>query len=207
MPLNKFNLLRLAMHLASILPALILIIGAFTGNLTANPILAVEQRTGQYALITLLLSLACTPIYILTGYRPVRKFRRPLGLYAFFYASVHFLTYIALDYSLQISRILQSLSVRPFIILGAVAWLLLAFLAITSNKKSKRILAKNWKRLHRFVYLIAVIVIIHYIWGFKGNLVLPIIYGSILLLLLIIRLPFIARRFQTNRLPDPSTKS
>lgn len=207
MHLNKFNLLRLTMHLASILPALILIIDAFTGNLTANPILAVEQRTGQYALITLLASLACTPIYILTGYRPIRKFRRPLGLYAFFYASVHFLTYIVLDYSLQISRILQSLTVRPFIILGSIAWLLLAFLAITSNKKSKQILAKNWKRLHRFVYLIAVIVIIHYIWGFKGNLVLPVIYGSVLLLLLLIRLPFIARRFQTSRLPDPSTRT
>jgi len=184
-------------HAASWIPLAVLIFDWLNDNLTANPIQAVEQRTGQYAIIWLLLSLACTPLNTLTGFRQALKVRRALGLYAFFYVCVHFLTFFVLDYSANLSWILADFGQKRFIIIGFAALLLIIPLAVTSTSGWKKRLGKGWKKLHRLSYLIGILVVIHYVWSVKADYRQPFLYGGILALLLILRLPPV-RRWASN---------
>lgn len=201
----KFNRLQWITHIGSLIPFLVLIIDAFTKNLTANPIQEITQRTGRTAIIWLLLSLSCTPLNIIFGLKPFLQLRRPLGLYAAFYSLLHFLTFSVLDYNLNLGLISQTISEKPYIILGSIGFLILFALTITSTKKSMRKLGKKWNLLHKFVYLAAIVLLFHYMLALKFVNAFAITVGIITLILLFIRLPFI-RSFFIKRQPGWSSK-
>jgi len=194
-----FSRFQLFIHAVSLIPLAVLVFDWLNGDLTANPIQAVEQRTGQYAIIWIMLSLAVTPINTLTGFRQVIKVRRALGLYAFFYVCLHFLTFLVIDYQLNIGWILADYGQKRFIIVGFAALLLIIPLAITSTRLSMKRLGKNWQQLHRLAYLIGTLAVIHYIWSVKADYRQPLLYGSILAILLVLRLPPVRRWVSNHR--------
>ena len=184
------------MHVYAWSALVIMIFQFFTNDLTVNPIQALEQRTGRHAITLLVLSLACTPLNTLFKWPELLKRRRALGLYAFMYATIHVLIYLDLDYGLAWSFILQDVIEKPRLIVGAIAFLMLIPLAWTSFDIWKKRLGKKWKRLHQTVYVIAPIVVLHYAWSKKGDLfalqgevVRPLIYGLIVVLFLVMRIP------------------
>jgi methionine sulfoxide reductase heme-binding subunit len=192
-PLLRFlqGHLRLWIHIGTLLPLGVLVWRFFTGNLTVNPIQAASQQTGDIALVFLLLSLACTPAASILGIKEAIRHRRTLGLYAFFYASLHFLIFVGLDYTFRWDLIWDTLVEKRFILLGFAAGLILLALAVTSFDWWKKRLRKNWKRLHRLVYLAGGLVVIHYFWAVKAGIQLPLLAIWILLALLVIRVPTI----------------
>ena len=201
-----FTPLQIAVHLYAWSELVILIFDLFTNNLTVNPIQALEQRTGRHALTLLVLSLVCTPLNTLFGWREPLKRRRALGLYTLMYATIHVLIFINLDYGLAWSLIIQTVIQKPYILYGAAVFLLLIPLGITSFDIWKLRLGKNWKRLHQVIYIIAPIAVYHYalskkgdIFHLQGDIVRPFVYGLIVLLLLTLRLPFIRRFFSSLR--------
>ena len=161
-----------------------------------NPIEFITRSTGTWALVGLLLTLTITPLRQITGWNRLIQFRRMLGLFAFFYACLHFITYIWLDQFFDFSAILQDIIKRPFITVGFSAFLLLIPLAVTSTNGWMRRLKRNWGRLHRLIYLIAPLAVIHYWWLVKKDLTQPLIYAGILLILLGWRI--IKRRSRAN---------
>jgi sulfoxide reductase heme-binding subunit YedZ len=189
-------------HPAALAP-LALLLWDFTQNqLTINPIQEATQRTGLTALVLLVLSLACTPLNTLTGWKRVLTLRRPLGLYAFMYAAFHFTIFVLIDYGLDPELIWEAVAEKPFVLVGLSALLLLTPLAITSTKGWKRRLGRNWKLLHRLVYVAAPLVILHYLWVVKADLREPLLYGAAVAALLVLRLP--AVRTWASRLRGPA---
>jgi len=189
-------ILRIAVHLGSLLPLILLVVKALTGNLSANPFQEAEQRTGDAALIMLLLSLSSTPLNILFGFSQLVKHRRALGLYAFFYAGLHLFIFTVLDYGLNGQLLLETVQENRYIVVGLAAFLCLLVLAATSFKWWMKRMGKNWTRLHRIVYFTGVLVILHYAWvvkgnvlGLAGNVAKPLLSGLILALLLAVRIP------------------
>ena len=180
-------------HISAILPLVSLIFDGVTGNLTANPIQYLTVRTGKFALVMLILSLACTPINTLFGFRQVLKVRRPLGLYAFFYASLHFLIFVGLDYTFNLTLIEEAIFEKRFAVVGFTAFLILLPLAITSTREWMKRLGKNWTRLHKFIYLAGILVIVHYVWLVKSDIRIPLLYGAIVAVLLIARIRVIRK--------------
>ena len=202
----RFTPLQLLIHSAAWFPLGRLVVEAITDNLTANPIQHIEQRTGLAAISLLFLSLAATPLNTLFGWKEPLQRRRTLGLYSFLYATIHVIVFAALDYGLAWSLILETVLQKPYILVGAAAFLLLIPLTITSFDIWKVRLGKNWKRLHQLVYFIALLVVLHYAWGKKGSLfilqgdiLLPLIYGLVLLLLMILRIPSVRRSIASAR--------
>ena len=166
-----------------------------TGNISPNPIQDLQQRTGRHAITLLVLSLACTPLNAIFGWRELIKRRRALGLYAFMYATIHMLIFVDLDYGLAWSLIFQTILEKPYIIVGVTTFLLLIPLAITSFDIWKQRLGKNWKRLHRIIYFIAPLAVLHYAWSKKGDffalqgdIIRPLIYALVLTVLLTLRI-------------------
>ena len=159
-----------------------------------NPIQEVTLRTGRYALILLILSLACTPLNTLLGFRWVLPLRKWLGLYAFMYASFHFLIFIGLDYGFDLELILEAIFEKRYALVGFTAFLILLPLAITSTKGWMKRLGKNWKRLHRWVYLASLLVIVHFVWLVKADIRRPLAYGAVVVLLLVLRTPWVRRK-------------
>jgi sulfoxide reductase heme-binding subunit YedZ len=198
--LKRYTPLQILMHLGAWFPIARLIVEAFTHNLSANPIQHLEQRTGRAAITLLFLSLAATPLNSLFGWREPLKRRRALGLYAFMYASIHVVIFADLDYGLAWSLIVETILQKPYIIVGLLAFLMLIPLAITSFDVWKVRLKKNWKRLHQLIYFIAPLAVLHYAWGKKGNffalqgdILKPLIYGLVLVLLMLLRIPPVRR--------------
>ena len=168
-------------------PLLLLGARGVLGQLGANPIEAVLNRLGFWALVMLLASLACTPLQIL-GWKWPLRLRRMLGLFAFFYACSHLLTYSVVDQGLALGEIGKDIVKRKFITIGMATWLLLLPLAVTStNKWMKRLGFHRWKALHRLVYLAGIGGVIHFVWRVKKDLTQPLVFGAILAILLAIR--------------------
>ena len=197
---SRYTPLQILVHIAAWFPLVRLVVEAITGDLTVNPIQHIEQRTGRAAISLLFLSLAATPLNSLFRWQEVIRRRRTLGLYAFMYATMHVIIFADLDYGLAWSYILETVLQKPYILVGALAFLLLIPLAVTSFDIWKVRLGKNWKRLHRVVYIIAPLVVLHYAWGKKGtffalqgDILLPLIYGLILVLLMVLRIPGVRR--------------
>ena len=188
---RQITIIRIVVHIVALLPLVVLIWDFTQANLTANPIREVQLRTGWAAINLLMLSLACTPINILTGFRSVLSLRRPLGIYAFFYALLHFINFIGIDYSFNFALIREDLFEKRYAIAGFASFILLLPLAITSIKRLRQRLGKNWQRLHWLVYLAATLAVVHYIWQTKADISLPLIYGGVLVILLAIRLPVV----------------
>ena len=182
--------LKSLVHLLALAPAAWLLYRALHDKLGADPIAALTHGTGDWTIRFLLLSLAMTPLRkILNTSWPIR-FRRMLGLYAFFYASLHFAIYLFLDLGSYWSQIGPDIIKRPFITVGFTAWLLLLPLAVTSNQWMMRRLKKNWIKLHKLVYLIGILAVVHYYWLVKSDVREPLMYGGILLVLFAVRLAY-----------------
>jgi sulfoxide reductase heme-binding subunit YedZ len=197
--LPRFSLFQGMVHIGAILPLILLIFNWYQDNLTFNPIQALELRTGKYALVLLVLSLACTPINTVFGFSQVMKVRRPLGLYAFLYASIHFLVFIGLDYQFDLFLLQEAIFEKRYALIGFAAGLILLALALTSTRGWMKRLGRTWTKLHKFVYLAGILVIIHYVWLVKSDIREPLIYGAIVLLLLAARIPYIRKKLSRIR--------
>lgn len=187
------------LFLICLLPLARLVYFALNDDLGANPIEFITRSTGTWTLVGLLLTLAITPLRRLTGRNELVRYRRMLGLFAFFYASLHFMTYIWLDQFFDLPGVLKDIYKRPFITVGFAAFLLLLPLAITSTHAMMRRLGRRWQQLHRLVYLIGLLGVVHYLWLVKKDLTQPLIYAGVLLILLGLRLPSIATRLSGMR--------
>ena len=177
---------KVAVFVAMLFPLARLVLLGMTGGLGANPIEFITRSTGRWTLVYLCITLAITPIRRLTGLSALARFRRMTGLYAFFFASLHFTTYIWFDKWFDVAEMLKDIGKRPFITVGFTAFVLLIPLALTSPKAMVRKLGRRWQSLHRAIYLIAALAILHFWWmkAGKHDLELPKIYGSIVIALL-----------------------
>ncbi|MCC6603731.1 MAG: sulfoxide reductase heme-binding subunit YedZ [Anaerolineae bacterium] len=181
--------LQLVFHLLAWLPVLWLLWGFWQDQLGLNPVRTITLRTGKTALIFLLLSLTVTPLYLLFDWKWVYRFRRPLGLYAFLYATLHVLTFVGLDYGFDWTLVADAIQNNRYTLVGLTAFLILLPLALTSTKRSKAWLGPIWwKRLHRWSYLAAGIAVLHYALLVRQYYTQPLIFGAILAALLGIRL-------------------
>ena len=176
--------------LLSFIPFIIIISKIFLNQLGPEPIKEITLHTGEWTLLFLIFTLSMTPLKRLTNLNIWISVRRMLGLFAFFYASLHMLTYIGLDYQFDLSAISKDIFTKKFIFVGFTAWLLMVPLAMTSSKKMMGILKKNWKKLHRLIYLISILGVIHFLWLVKKDLTEPLIYLLIIVILLILRVNF-----------------
>jgi len=180
---------------AALVPAALLVRGAFTGDLGPNPIETITRETGVWALRLLLVTLTLTPIRRLTGWNAAITFRRLAGLFAFFYACLHFSTYIVLDHFFDLNAIAKDVLKRPYVTAGFTAFVLLVPLAITSTAAMiRRLGGRRWRLLHRLVYVSATFGVLHYLWLVKADLQRPVTYGTILAGLLGIRLWLLFRK-------------
>lgn len=185
--------LRLAAHAAALFPLAWLIFDFWFGFLGPEPIRAMILRTGKAAIILLALSLACTPLNTLFRWKQVLPLRRTFGLYAFFYVCLHLSIFVFLDYQFILPLIVEEIVERRYALVGFAAFLLLIPLAVTSTKGWQRRLGKRWKTLHKLVYLIAVLAVIHYVWLVKNAYTQPLIIAGVVALLLLIRLSVVKK--------------
>lgn len=190
-----------ATTLGALTPMALLAFNAYRGELGVDPVNTINNLSGRAAMIVLFLSLACTPLHTIFGFRHVLTVRKSLGLIAFAYAALHLINYIGLDYGFDFNLIFQDAVLdKPYILAGSVALLILVALAITSTRGWMKRMGKNWKRLHRLVYAAGVLVVLHFLWQAKaaerGE---PLIYAGVLALLLLVRAPFIRRWLVAQR--------
>jgi sulfoxide reductase heme-binding subunit YedZ len=195
----NFTPLQITANVGSLIPLALMLWDIFTNNLGVDPIRDFTLRTGKSALILLLLSLACTPINTLFKFKQVLKLRRPLGLYSFFYASIHFAIFIGVDYYFDFSLIQSALLEKRYAIVGLTTGLILLTLALTSTIGWQRRLKKNWKKLHRLTYIAGILAVVHYIWLVKQGVLDPWYFAAILLVLLTLRIPLIRKAVATRR--------
>ena len=196
------NWLAILVHLGALFPLVRFGWEFWQGSFAVivNPFQEATLRTGEAALILLVLSLACTPLNTFFGWRRALTVRKMLGLYAFFYVSIHFLIFIVdngyLGNSIKLQLILDATFEKRFALVGFLAFLILLPLAITSTKGWMKRLGRNWKRLHRLTYVAGILAVIHFIWLVKSDIREPLIYAAILGVFLIVRLPQV-RKFIT----------
>ena len=187
-------------------PLFILITDWANDDLTANPIQYLTLRTGKTALQLLTLSVSVTPLIFLTGKRDLNPARRLLGLYAALYATLHFSIFVGLDYFFDWELIKEVIFEKPYVLVGFGAFIILSVMAITSTKGWKRRLKKKWKPVHRFVYLAALLVTLHYIWLVKSDIREPLIYGAVLGIFLLLRIPAVKNVITNFKNGKKSTK-
>lgn len=199
---SRYTPLQIAIHLYAWSAIIWIIIELLTNSFSFNPIQELEQRTGRHAITLLILSLICSPLNAIFKWSEPLKRRRTLGLYAFMYVFIHLLIFVNLDYGLAWSSIAQTILEKPYIIYGFIAFLLLIPLAFTSFDIWKIRLGKNWKRLHKIIYIIAPIAVYHYalskkgdIFNLSGDIQRPLIYGLVLGIFLLLRISFIKKFF------------
>jgi len=172
------------LFLLCLIPLAWLVWGALNETLGANPVETMTRETGEWTLRFLLITLMVTPARRILNLPWLIKLRRMLGLFVFFYAVMHLLTYVWFDQFFNVNEIIKDIIKRPFITVGFTAFILLIPLALTSNKAMIRRLKKNWVKLHQLIYMISVLAVLHFIWLVKADYKQPIIYTVILLLLL-----------------------
>ncbi|MDH3848564.1 MAG: sulfoxide reductase heme-binding subunit YedZ [Gammaproteobacteria bacterium] len=182
--------------LLCLVPALLLLGDTFeiTGALGANPVEEIQDRLGNWGLRFILIALAVTPLRRITGWNGLQRFRRMLGLYAFFYTLLHFLAWLFLDQGMLLSAILEDIVKRPFITIGFAALLILTAMAATSTNGMRRRLGRRWQQLHYGAYVVGILGVWHYWWQVKKDIREPLIYAVILALLLGLRLWFRYRK-------------
>ena len=197
------QLAKTLLFIAALVPAAYLTYGIFFDGLGANPAEALQTQTGIWALRFLVLTLAVTPIRRLTKWNPIIQYRRMLGLFAFFYAFLHLLTYAVLDRYFDFSGVWEDVAERPFITAGMVAFVLMVPLAITSTKGWIRRLGRRWQLLHRLIYISAIAAVVHYLWKVKIIGGSPVYYALIVGALLAFRIvwPMWTRRPRPTALP------
>lgn len=193
--------LTIIVHVASLAPLAALAWRYKQDDLGVDVVNTLYNWTGRSSILLLLLSLACAPIEAVFGFRKVLTVRRALGLYAFLYAVLHFANFLYMDYALDIPLILRdAILTKPYIIVGLAALLLLVPLALTSTRGWMRRLGRAWKRLHRVVYLVGALAALHFFWQAKAaERFDPLLYGTLLTLLLVVRIPPVRRRIVQTR--------
>ncbi len=195
------RLLKPLVFAACLVPLGLLLWRGFTDGLTANPIEFVTHRTGDWTLRLLLVTLAVTPLRRLTGWNAVIRLRRMLGLFAFFYGSLHLLTYVVLDHFFAFGSMLEDLTDRRFVTAGFTGFVLMIPLALTSTQAMvRRLGGRRWQALHRLVYVSACAGVVHYLWLVKADLRPPLVYAALLALLLGFRL-YVALARRAGRPP------
>jgi methionine sulfoxide reductase heme-binding subunit len=182
--------------LLALIPITRLIWLGFNDNLGANPVEFIEHSTGTWALVFLLASLSMTPIRLLTNQVWQIQLRRLLGLWMFFYATLHFITYIWLDFGFLMDDIYKDVIKHPRILVGFIAFVLTIPLAATSNQYMMKKLKSKWKKLHQSVYPIAILAVLHYLWLVKKDITEPFYYAVVLVILLGIRIYFYYKKNQ-----------
>ncbi len=202
------RVLKPAIWIACLTPISLLVLHAFRGELSANPVEDITNTTGIWTLRLIVATIAITPLRWLTGINQLIQYRRVIGLFAFFYGSLHFMTYFILDHQLQFAGLWDDVKKRPYITAGFTAFVLLIPLAITSTTGwIRRMGGRNWNLLHRLIYITALAAVLHYFWKVKLDTSNPIYYGLAVGALLIIRVVHSARKRQTasvSRKPAPS---
>lgn len=173
-------ILKRVIFVAALIPAATLIVDAFRGTLTANPIDYITDRTGDWALRFLMITLCVTPLRRITGWNPIIKLRRMLGLFSFFYATLHFLTWSVLDWFFDVRSMADDIVKRPFITLGMATFLMLLALAVTSTAASVRRLGRKWTQLHRLIYVASITALTHF-WMVGKVLVTEVTYWAVAL--------------------------
>ena len=191
---------------AALIPAAALIVDAFRGNLTANPIDYITDRTGDWALRFLMITLCVTPLRRITGWNPIIKLRRMLGLFSFFYACLHFLTWFVLDWFFDIASMAADVVKRPFITLGMATFLMLLALAVTSTTNSIRRLGRRWTQLHRLIYAAAITGLTHF-WLVGKVLLTEVTYWAFALTALLGFRVWWALRKQARTTASPAIKA
>ena len=174
----------------STIPFLIIIYKIFFNKLGPEPVKEITHFTGEWTLIFICLTLAMSPLKKLTNLNFWVKVRRMLGLFVFFYASLHLLTYVGIDYRFSWQPIFDDVLKKKYIFVGFAAWVLLIPLTITSSQKMILLLKKNWKKLHRLIYVIAILGSLHFIWLSKTIYFKPLIYFVLITVLLVLRINF-----------------
>ena len=179
-----------------LLPLGIIILDIYYNNLGAEPVKKIMNHFGEWTLIFICLTLTMSPLKRITNLGFWIKFRRMLGLFVFFYATIHLLTYVGLDYRFDWEPIINDVLKKKYIFIGFSAWLLLIPLAITSSQKMMKSLKHYWKKLHKLVYVIAIFGSLHYIWLSKSIFFKPLIFMIIILVLLALRIKI--KKRETN---------
>ncbi len=212
--MKRFTLIRWAVHLAAWVPLLVLIIDAASHNLTFNPIQAATQRTGDTAIILLGLSLACSPLSTYLKWRDAIKLRRALGLYAFMYAAVHVWLFVGADFGYQVNFIVPEFLQKYYLWAGLPAFAILVALAATSFRVVMKRMGKNWKRLHRYIYLGAILAVLHLALVIKGDFFRlggdvwkPLTAALVAGVLLIVRVPRVRHLLLAKRSGSLKTRS
>ena len=186
--------LKALAHALALLPLALLVRGVLGDTLGADPVAAITHETGDWALRLVLLGLAMTPLRRLLGQAWPIRFRRLVGLYAFFYASLHLATYVVLDLGQYWAQIVDDIVKRPYITVGFAAWLMLVPLALTSTRGWMRRLGRRWGQLHTLVYAVGALGVLHFLWLVKSDLREPLVYAGVLALLLGLRVWWKLRR-------------
>ena len=182
--------LKVVIFTLSLVPIFYIIYQILTDQLGPEPIKDITHHTGKWTLYFIVITLAMTPLKKITKLNIWINYRRMFGLFIFFYASVHLMTYVGLDYRFDLESIGDDIIKKKYIFIGFSAWLLLIPLAVTSNKRMIKILKDKWKKLHRLIYLISLFGGIHYLWLVKRDLTEPLIFLTIILILLAFRFKF-----------------
>lgn len=193
----RANWLRILTHMGALTP-LARLAWFYWQGLFFDPIRQITSSTGKTALVLLMLSLAYTPVNAVFGFKRVLCVRRALGLYAFLYASLHALTFVGWDYGFNLRLLKPAILDQRFVLAGSAAFLLLLPLAVTSTQGWQKRLGKNWRRLHRLVYLVSILVIVHFMWLVKDSRE-PLRYGVVFALLLVVRIPVVNKTLNKAR--------
>lgn len=189
---------KVLVFLMALVPLGLLLWKAYQGNLTANPIEYVTRNTGTWTLRFLLLTLAITPLRRFLGLPELIRFRRMLGLFAFFYGVLHLMTYVWFDKFFDVRDMVRDVAKRPFITAGFTGFVLMVPLALTSTAGwIRRMGGKRWQRLHRLVYVATAAGVVHYLWLVKSDIRLPALYGALLALAMILRVPIWMNKAKT----------
>ena len=190
--------LQVLVHAGALIPLAWIAWQYTQGLFLIDPVREITTFTGRGALILLLLMLACTPINTLFGFKQFVRLRRPLGLYAFLYASLHFATFVWLDYGFDFDLLVEAVFAQRYVVVGFAAGLILLALAITSPRTVQKRLGKNWKLLHRLAYVAGILAVVHFAWLVK-DIRVPLRYGAVLALLLVLRIPWVRKTLSSAR--------
>ena len=181
---------KLSIFISSLIPFLLITYKIFFNKLGPEPVKEITHFTGEWTLIFICLTLSMSPLKKLTNINYWVKVRRMFGLFVFFYASMHLLTYVGIDYRFSWQPIFEDVVKKKYIFVGFAAWVLLIPLTITSSQKMMLLLKQNWKKLHRLIYVIAILGSLHFIWLSKTIYFKPLIYFVLIIFLLILRINF-----------------
>jgi len=182
--------LKIFVFLLCLWPLYSIIYQIFYNKLGAEPVDKIINHFGEWTLIFIFLTLSMSPLKKITNSTIWIRYRRMLGLFVFFYASIHLLSYVGLDYRFDFQPIINDVLKKKFVFIGFAAWLLLIPLAITSSNKMMKILKHNWKKIHRLIYVIGIFGVLHFIWLSKTIFFKPLIFLVILIILLLFRVNF-----------------